>query len=345
MFCNPLCRKEFIVKDGKELGKDYVICQICKRACSNITGIHMKTYHPEWTPASYRETFPDSPVLPSSTRDKIVEGSKKAGARMREPEHRKRMSESLKGENNPMHRSNTTDEMRRSISPFSPDFYIKKDPTLSREEAEAMAKDKLKSNEIVSWVKEEYWISKGHTQEEAKQIVSEKQSTFSLAKCIEKYGEEGGTNKWKARQERWKSKVFNDTVHISRGYSKVGEEFIELLVSKINERNIEDDLLYGKSEKFIKNKESRVYKFDLTLSNSKKIIEFNGDYWHCNPSIYSEDYYNRVKKMTAKEIWDYDKDKNETAKDYGYSIFYIWESEYRNNPEETIEKCLKFILE
>jgi hypothetical protein len=303
----------------------------------------MKTYHPEWTPNKYRETFPGLPVIAPSALEKITGGSKKAGARMREPEHRKRMSESLKGENNPMHRSNTSDDFRKSISPFSPEFYLKKDPSLSLEEATRLANEKKDSVEIVSWTKKEYWMGKGYSEEESIKIVSEKQSTFSKDKCIEKYGEEEGMKVWLARQEKWKSKVFNENVHISRGYSKIGEDFVESLVSKIKENGINDDLLYGKSEKFIKNKENRVYKFDLTLSNSRKIIEFNGDYWHCNPSIYSEDYYNKVKKMTAREIWDYDIDKNETAKEYGYSIFYVWESEYRKDPQKTIQKCLDFL--
>jgi hypothetical protein len=27
----------------------------------------------------------------------------------------------------------------------------------------------------------------------------------------------------------------------------------------------------------------------------------------------------------------------------GYKVLTIWESEYRNNPQQTLEKCIKFI--
>lgn len=344
-FCEDACRREFKVKDGKELGKDYVICQICNRATGNITGIHLKSYHPEWTPESYKSQFPNFPVIASSVLAKITEGSKKAGARMREPEHRKRMSESLKGENNPMHKSKTSDSFRKTLSPFSPEFYMKKDPSISLEKASLLAKEKKDSIEIVSWNKKEYWMEKGYTEEESVKIVSEKQSTFSKEICVKKYGEEEGMKRWRDRQEKWKNKVFNNHTHISRGYSKVGEEFVNAILDKLKELNFKEEILHGKNEKFIKNKENRVYKFDLTVNNSKKIIEFNGDFWHCNPILFESDFFNKPKKMTAEEIWKYDKDKYETAKYYGYSVLCIWEYDYRTNPEETIQKCLDFLLE
>ena len=48
----------------------------------------------------------------------------------------------------------------------------------------------------------EYWISQGYTEEEAKLIVSQKQSR-GLDFYIFKYGAEGGTERWKQRNEKW----------------------------------------------------------------------------------------------------------------------------------------------
>lgn len=39
----------------------------------------------------------------------------------------------------------------------------------------------------------DYWLDKGHTLEEAKKLLKERQSTFTLDKCIAKYGKEEGT--------------------------------------------------------------------------------------------------------------------------------------------------------
>lgn len=48
-----------------------------------------------------------------------------------------------------------------------------------------------------------YYTSRGYTLEEAKIALSERQSTFSLAKCIEKHGEVEGKKVWQARQDKW----------------------------------------------------------------------------------------------------------------------------------------------
>ena len=86
------------------------------------------------------------------------------------------------------------------------------------------------------------------------------------------------------------------------------------------------------------------YKYDFAYLPTKKIIEFHGDYWHCNPDLYEANYYHKIKKMYAKEIWDYDKEKIELAKSYGYSVLVVWEADYCKNPEETINKCMDFII-
>jgi len=53
-----------------------------------------------------------------------------------------------------------------------------------------------------------YWLSLGYDLETAKDKVSQHQSTFSLQKCIAKFGEAEGTKRWKDRQKKWR-KSFN----------------------------------------------------------------------------------------------------------------------------------------
>jgi hypothetical protein len=48
----------------------------------------------------------------------------------------------------------------------------------------------------------EYWIRQGYTEEEAKIIISQKQSR-SLEFYISKYGEEEGTKRWKEKNQKW----------------------------------------------------------------------------------------------------------------------------------------------
>ena len=71
--------------------------------------------------------------------------------------------------------------------------------------------------------------------------------------------------------------------------------------------------------------------FDIYIPDLNLLIEYNGDYWHCNPKKYNSTYYNKKKGKTAKEIWEYDKNKLDLAKKYNYNCFVIWESDYKKN--------------
>lgn len=85
----------------------------------------------------------------------------------------------------------------------------------------------------------------------------------------------------------------------------------------------------------------KAYSYDFTYG--KKIIEFNGDYWHCNPLVYEAEYFNKNKELTAKEIWQYDLTKNRLAESHGYEVLVVWESEWHKTPDHAIKKCIDFI--
>jgi G:T-mismatch repair DNA endonuclease (very short patch repair protein) len=179
-----------------------------------------------------------------------------------------------------------------------------------------------------------YWLKKGYNEVEAKKMLSERQATFTLDKCIARYGEEEGKKKFEERQIKWKSAVFNDLQWIGGGKSKISSQLFDNLE--------EPGALTGGSERFIRNNDT-VYKYDFCIKSTKKIIEFNGDFWHCHPSTYSSDFYHPIKKMTAQEIWNYDTSKEELARSKGYDYLIVWESEYKLFPEETINKCKEFL--
>jgi very-short-patch-repair endonuclease len=335
-FCCDECRKEFKVKDGKEISKDYVICQICSRATANVTGVHLRN-HTDWTPERYHKEFPNCQTIAKTTLKKITAGSKKSGAMMREIEHRERLSRMFKGENNPMHKTKTSEEKRKSSSPFSPSFYLKKFPNISIEEAESMAKNKLSENVVISWVKEEYWMEKGFTQDEAKKIISEKQSTFSLEKCITKYGEIEGTEVWKKRQEKWaKNYKKNNYSKNSQKlfvslYNVISVKYSGIYFATLNEnKEIVDN---GKNHEYRLSLIDRVIMPDFYVEETKKIIEFDGVYWH--------DYKRRNKRENEKrEI-----EKDISIIDSGYQILRISELEWEKYPLETIKKCLDYLIE
>ena len=108
-------------------------------------------------------------------------------------------------------------------------------------------------------------------------------------------------------------------------------------------RNISSYALISGEFKILNESIHRNYYFDFTDTENKKIIEFNGDYWHCNPSFYKEDYYHKIKNKTAKEIWDYDNEKVLFAKEHGYDVLVIWENDYNQDPDKILQQCIDFL--
>lgn len=74
-----------------------------------------------------------------------------------------------------------------------------------QEKASEIQKSKGKAQTI------EYFIEKGYTDEEAKQKLKERQSTFSLEICIEKHGKDKGLKIFNDRQKRWQETLNNKT--------------------------------------------------------------------------------------------------------------------------------------
>lgn len=84
-------------------------------------------------------------------------------------------------------------------------------------------------------------------------------------------------------------------------------------------------------------------KYDLMIKEKNVLIEYQGDYWHCNPEKYTADYLHTKKQITAEQIWNQDKLKKEIAEKSGYKLFIIWESDYMFQKEKTIKHIINQI--
>ena len=189
----------------------------------------------------------------------------------------------------------------------------------------------------------EYYINKGYSLEDSENMLRERQKTFTLEKCINKYGLEEGTKRYNKRQKDWIKKMFNENTCMATGRSMVADKFIDELIKEINNKNITNQFLYGKNERFIyDNVEKKGKKYDLCYD--KKIIEFYGDFWHSNPKIFEANDVHKIKKIKCSKIWQFDKRKIESAKEHNYEVLVIWESEYINSKVEILKKCKKFLI-
>ena len=79
---------------------------------------------------------------------------------------------------------------------------------------------------------------------------------------------------------------------------------------------------------------------DVYIPSLNLIIEYFGDYWHCNPKKYESDFFNKKKGKFAWELWDYDKKKIDLIKSYGYNLEVVWEGDLKLN-----NKLIELIIE
>jgi len=194
----------------------------------------------------------------------------------------------------------------------------------------------------------DYWLNKGYSLKEATLLRKERQRTFTLEKCVAKYGKEIGFELWRERNIKWSAKVEEKykngefTKFCKHNYSNTELEFIKDLLSKYTPNENYYCALPGNKQFFRYFKDKRItLAYDLVIG--KKIIEFNGDYWHCNPNTYAPDYFHKFMNCTAQEKWKFDEDKINLIKSYGYEVLVIWESEYNENKELTIIKCIEYL--
>ena len=65
------------------------------------------------------------------------------------------------------------------------------------------------------------------------------------------------------------------------------------------------------------------------------VIEMMGDYWHCNPTVYTKDDWDSLQKRAFTK----DSRKRKFLRENNYRFLYIWEKDWRENRE----KCLFLI--
>jgi len=64
---------------------------------------------------------------------------------------------------------------------------------------------------------------------------------------------------------------------------------------------------------------------DIFIPSENKIVEYYGRYWHADPNKYPPDYYHKIMKMTAEEIWKKDGDRERELMGAGYELQIEWE--------------------
>jgi very-short-patch-repair endonuclease len=133
----------------------------------------------------------------------------------------------------------------------------------------------------------------------------------------------------------WILKGYNESESkkLSTKFNKpISKQSIKVLneISKELQLEIESEVIIGN------------YIVDGIIENKKIIIEYFGDYWHCNPDIYGADKKINGGKM-AIDIWKNDKSRMDFYIESGYNPIIIWEKDWKNNKENIIKKLKEYI--
>ncbi len=102
------------------------------------------------------------------------------------------------------------------------------------------------------------------------------------------------------------------------------------ILAKSSPRSKKEKLLENILIGYEPNKRIGKYKPDYVNESTKHIIEVYGDYWHCNPKLFEEDFYHPQLKKTAKEKWQSDLVRQQYFESLGYTVEIIWEDELNN---------------
>lgn len=87
----------------------------------------------------------------------------------------------------------------------------------------------------------------------------------------------------------------------------------------------------------------KMFYIDIFVHDFNIAIEYNGDYWHCNPSVYLPEYFHPKKKTTASLIWKKDEERSLVFKTINVETIIVWEKDYKQNKELSLLKLIEEI--
>lgn len=125
--------------------------------------------------------------------------------------------------------------------------------------------------------------------------------------------------------------------------SKVEKKFVQMLIDAgVNCRSY-----LSENGQFSLSNHQRSFFFDVAVLEKKKLIEFNGDFWHANPKAYKPDHllsFGRF-KAKAEDLWVRDAKKIAEARKQGFEVLTVWESDFYKDPQTEVDRCLSWLNE
>ena len=120
-----------------------------------------------------------------------------------------------------------------------------------------------------------YYTIRGLTEEEAKNALKERQTTFSLEKCIERYGEIKGKEVWQERQDRWQDTLNSKSEEEKNRINKSKNAYSYILYKQRHKDIIDINTLNENFRQFIFNSTGTI--IPDTLEELKEFVILNSN--------------------------------------------------------------------
>lgn len=188
-----------------------------------------------------------------------------------------------------------------------------------------------------------------------------RKKAMTIAKCIELYGEECGKIRYEKHIQNLKYchskeryiKKYGEDVGLKKyteilnkrvahdfpnNYSLIGLEFCESLNNIL--KHTFKKLYYGDKEYkfFIHSDGFKIIVPDFYIKDINVVVEFYGDYWHRHPKLYNDEISIKIREKDNLRI-------DALKQKFQCNVISVWESDYRENKEQTIKDVLKKIEE
>jgi very-short-patch-repair endonuclease len=133
--------------------------------------------------------------------------------------------------------------------------------------------------------------------------------------------------KWFADgNEPWTKNNKHTSETIKKIFSKRPMNKLEKFVSNILDEN---NIKY--THQFFLNKDGICKSYDFKIKDTNILLEIDGDYWHGGPSL--EKHFFKLEEVKQNDIF-----KDQLAKDNGFNLLRIWESDIYNKPSIVVDK-------
>lgn len=299
VFCTQNCYRQWRCSqkyEGLIEGYDYIICPICNQKMGQMVPKHAKMHGFD----SIEEMQNKLPFKITCEKIRLL----------------------YVGENNPGWKHNG------KFSAWSKNFvngYDKEKHDIQKKNSSDFMKSEEGKKTSIFHI--EYWNEKYPDDLEKAKEEYTKSQTRDLRWFVEKYGEDEGKIRHLAKTEKW-SKTFKKT-----NFSKVSQKLFDIVYTKLFYGDIYYATLERNDMKEYKNKEYILFvgttyvRPDFICLERKKVIEFDGDYWHSDKVSNTEREEERDQKIINT----------------GYELLHVKECDFKKDQQGVVDQCLKFL--